>query len=666
MPKVDEALSALDAFVPGVLKERFYRQALVGSPISKILNIPDVWIDNILVYFAVEDILALRRTCKDYYFLTHEPIIWKRFLNRMNFPLPPFRPTLRYSMSIADFEIEQLVTQAITVDDNWRSSNPRIFDKKTLFTGMVVNDLFLVPGGRFLLASLMDRTKPKRPGRVKCFLYLYILDHPFGPHAVCRIETFTRAYNLRAKFCRVRRGEDGMVITYNRRKPKQPQPKTLFDEDFSCEFEHKIDIPGGFDYNIAVLYLNMNLVEWITQPDFNHASPMYTQLLRGIPNPFRELGMANSGHEFTQTDIIYFRERHWLVSINLPHEVHFMNIMNPKEHTIMICQPHSEYRQAAYRIRAFRVYPEQNDMVLIRTCCPVPGGDEIHLVEWHPLPQLNGVVQVACTTRYTFTEKKVRRFTISDLGAPNRRKLYMDHPLPNHTRGPPPPVSIYIETEDPHGVQHHSIFPVQEWHIPTPEKPEGWFSYKFNHTSYCMSVHVCDPHRPKILPGSQRALMCVIKGDDKTATPKLVNIKRYVPPEGAGHEYFPDPDVKEEDKEFPVTRKGGRVPFKPKGVYKAFAEAGELVEELNAQGGLRAIAWDESTGRICIASDKKDEIQILDTAYTKLPDGNTEEWRRRRRWLRHELELQAEVRRSQDPRTYEKAPQASVPMDVDP
>jgi hypothetical protein len=70
----------------------------------------------------------------------------------------------------------------------------------------------------------MDREKPLAPGRVRCYLYLYMLDHPNGPAAVCRVPTFLRAYNIQAKYVQMRVGETGLLITYNRRKARIPQP----------------------------------------------------------------------------------------------------------------------------------------------------------------------------------------------------------------------------------------------------------------------------------------------------------------------------------------------------------------------------------------------------------------------------------------------------------
>ncbi|EEB93285.1 hypothetical protein MPER_08084, partial [Moniliophthora perniciosa FA553] len=77
-------------------------------------------IDEIFTYLSIEDIMRLRRVDKAFFLLTHDPLIWRRFLERLNLPIPPIRPNFRYTLEATDFEIEQLVTKAVRADDNWR------------------------------------------------------------------------------------------------------------------------------------------------------------------------------------------------------------------------------------------------------------------------------------------------------------------------------------------------------------------------------------------------------------------------------------------------------------------------------------------------------------------------------------------------------------------
>ena len=161
-------------------------------------------------------ILTRTQVNKRLYLLTHQPIIWRRFLIRMDFPVPPLRPTFEYTLPLTDYEIEQLVTQAITVDDNWRSPNPKIYNRRLLNGFHKINDLCLLPGGKYLVASVMD---------MGCegwyWIYLYVLDSPWGPRPVARIQTFSMAYDIQAKYVKLRPSEDGILIAYTRRFNKK-------------------------------------------------------------------------------------------------------------------------------------------------------------------------------------------------------------------------------------------------------------------------------------------------------------------------------------------------------------------------------------------------------------------------------------------------------------
>jgi hypothetical protein len=156
---------------------------------------------------------------KAFFILTHEPIIWKRFLQRMDIPLPPFRPTYRWALSRTDYEVEQLVIQAITADDNWRRSDPRMLDVRHVSTGPYkVTDMYLLPGGRYLITSCQTLDKEH------FHLAVWALDHPSGPRELARIPTLAEAFRLEAKVMDLLPGEQGLIISYVRRIFNTPQP----------------------------------------------------------------------------------------------------------------------------------------------------------------------------------------------------------------------------------------------------------------------------------------------------------------------------------------------------------------------------------------------------------------------------------------------------------
>ncbi|KAG6897145.1 hypothetical protein C0992_003803 [Termitomyces sp. T32_za158] len=129
---------------------------------------------------------------KYYFHLTHEPLIWKRFLQELRIPLPPIRPTLDRSVQSSDYEFEQLVSRAISLEDNWRKQRPTVASAMAFDASLEVLDMKLLPGGKYLIASIRDD--------YRFFIALYHLDHPRGPHVLARCQIPTKAYQLQAKY----------------------------------------------------------------------------------------------------------------------------------------------------------------------------------------------------------------------------------------------------------------------------------------------------------------------------------------------------------------------------------------------------------------------------------------------------------------------------------
>lgn len=158
---------------------------------------------------------------KAFFLLTHEPVIWKRFLQHINIPLPPLRPTFKYTLDATDYEIEQLVTRAISLEDNWRKYQPTITNSQIMLAHYKVLELKLLPGGKYLIASVKDSCS------YRFFIMVFCLDHPKGHQALARAPTKSRAYNLQAKYMTLDSGsgpEQGIMIAYVRRGFKADGP----------------------------------------------------------------------------------------------------------------------------------------------------------------------------------------------------------------------------------------------------------------------------------------------------------------------------------------------------------------------------------------------------------------------------------------------------------
>lgn len=136
----------------------------------------------------------------------------------MNIPVPPMRPSFRYSLQATDFEVEQLVTRAISLDDNWRQIYPNVCSRHLMMAHYQVLDMKLLPGGKFLVASVKDSSN------YHFYIVIFTLDHPKGPRALARVPTHVKAFHLQAKYMK-HNGVQGVMIAYVRRTFRDgPQP----------------------------------------------------------------------------------------------------------------------------------------------------------------------------------------------------------------------------------------------------------------------------------------------------------------------------------------------------------------------------------------------------------------------------------------------------------
>jgi len=207
---------------------------------------PDIFVDEIFFYLLIDDLLALRKvgrsveyhshtdssspafqTCKGMYLLTHEPIIWKRYMRRLQVPQTQLRPTFKFSQNSSNYEIEFLVTRACALDRSWRRNFPKVEKRRVLTTQYKIIDLKLLPGGKFLVASAKDRSN------FRFYILVYALDIMYGSRLVARLPTFFKVYDLQAQYMD-HKTRPGIMVSYTRRRfkngcpPKYNSPSCIF------------------------------------------------------------------------------------------------------------------------------------------------------------------------------------------------------------------------------------------------------------------------------------------------------------------------------------------------------------------------------------------------------------------------------------------------------
>jgi hypothetical protein len=151
-------------------------------------------------------------------------MLWKRFLYGMSIPHEPLRPTFRNTIDEGTFEIEKLVTRAVSVDDNWRHLTPKLHHNQLVVAHYKVLEMSLLPGGKYLVASMKDSRA------YRYFLTVFAIEHANtkdGCRALARYELDVKAYNIQAKYMKYR-GVQGVMISFLQRYLKPGSTSATF------------------------------------------------------------------------------------------------------------------------------------------------------------------------------------------------------------------------------------------------------------------------------------------------------------------------------------------------------------------------------------------------------------------------------------------------------
>ncbi|TFK41981.1 hypothetical protein BDQ12DRAFT_645354 [Crucibulum laeve] len=566
---------------------------------SYIHKLPfDIHVDQIFIHLVVEDILALRQVDKTFFLLTHEPIIWRRFLETMNIPIPPLRPTFRYSLQATDFEIEQLVTRAITVDDNWRRKEfPRIYHREVIETKREVVDLALVPGGKYLFASLKDSSN------LRFWVVVYAMDHPQGPTPIACFTPPDKAYNLEAKYAKYK-GVEGIMLSHVSRKFAYGMDAGINVAELSHRFD--IDPSAPLCHRVFNKHIPLNCLESLADPTITPGSEEYIRRCKYFDEPFEQLAELDTTANAEHLQIFEHQDAPYL-AIEQPfvNQIAVVNLAARSMKTLF-CEPLPllPYPQQAYRIRTFKVLPEQNQILVIRS---ITDHRLIYTVEMFDMPKGDGITYGQAKSHTLIHGRRFGSINIAERHIPKKRE---DHPTLRYTFEPPPPISLFFQSVGESGLSEYAIFPV------VFDTPSGR-QFRYSATDALqMTMHVTEPLTPHILPGAHRALMYTVPQENLTQSPQIVNLRRYTRPACEDGTAF----------EMIVTKEGRyKTPLIPYVSAKP-----EIPYQINQKGGICSAAWDETIGRLCIASDLEDGIQVLDFSHALHPDDRFATWKKAR------------------------------------
>ncbi|KAJ6609327.1 hypothetical protein B0H10DRAFT_1954660 [Mycena sp. CBHHK59/15] len=591
--------NSLAAYLPNFLISRFKWKS--NCYIQRLSF--DIFLDHIFVYLCIEDIMSARRVDRTWFLLTHEPIIWKRFLERMRTPIPPLRPTFRYSLQATDFEPEQLVSRAISLDDNWRRNEPEVKKRKVITAHHRVLDMQLLPGGKFLVASVRDLSSHRY------YITLFSLDHPKGNRAVARVPTVSKAYDLQAKY--IKFGEtQGIMVAYTRRTFKNGErcePSDYGNTD-------AIDPPFPFLYESLCLHIPLDDLEALVDPRVHPGSLEFQELAIVRPPPFRQISLFESETRITSLTLFELDKKAHVAFVQQPRRVVFIDLTSGVI-SKLLCHDFAGFPEAAHQIRTIRVLSEQMDVLLIRSVVgevtPPDHALPQHLAEMYHIPRDGGQPVKQPFERWPIDPREYESFHLSD---PVTQSIGLDHPKLRPASGAPPPISLFCRTVNPVGIVHYLIWPKIE---EEPGKPPH---YHFNLEFVVpQTVHVSAPWATHVLTGSSKALMYTADASERRDSPRLLTVRRYLSPQ-----LQPLWSLRgKEDPTEPISCRD-RPPLSQK-YYSSFNLPGYLKRRLHDQG-MSAITWDETIGRLCLAVGDELKIYILDFASALTPDSRFRKW----------------------------------------
>ncbi|KAG7452536.1 uncharacterized protein BT62DRAFT_7613 [Guyanagaster necrorhizus] len=577
----------------------------------------DVLLYTLFPYLSVGDVVALRKASKPLFLLSQEPSIWRRFLSRLDIPTPPLPYFTPYTVQSTDLKIEQMVATAISVNRNWEKPDPELVSYFRVRSGCKILDMYVLPGGQYVASSSFDY----RAG-YRVMVSNVELPSNEGLFALASISTLARPEYLQARYM-VHNNKPGIMVWF---VVKSKVGKSLDGSDmldpstrrvgYTCHFAHisleslsnlvMTELPRPMPLEVSLDYRNRAIDPSHSQPGSPGAPAPSDNITTSAPftllRPYTFRDPIHDPVLFTSNGSLY------LTLAILPDEVVIINL-DTQEARSFICNNDTPYSGFDHQIRAVRVLPEQGDVLVIRTV--INGLNDVHVMEIYSLPPSTGRFRGSAKHRVVVEHKQVDSFQLSD-------PYNQEYP----SSSAPPPISVYLETTNPHGVIHYTISPSLYSAAGTSHQ---WWCYDLNNVVPQTTFNAEQVVR--VLPGVNRAIICTLHPDENhQATNYLTAIRRYFNPE----KRFDDL-LSSVGKDLIPSKQSCR--WRPKHVYRTFNISPHIMENLNRQD-ITAFAWDETTGRMCFATRNDMHMHVFDFGSTALPRDHIGRWNSLKRILR--------------------------------
>lgn len=164
-----------------------------------------------------------------------------------------------------------------------------------------------------------------------------------------------------------------------------------------------------------------------------------------------------------------------------------------------------------------------------------------------------------------------------------------DHPDLRPEEKSCPTLWIFARSRNPMGIVY--------WWVRPKDDPD-----RYAHIDTLSHFHRNERHHEIMLPGSARNLLVEVENEILEATP-LNTLRRFHWPEAR----FPRSSFRNDNLCDPIYNRQEET-------YLAFSDIPShgVAADVNDEGGLATITWDELSGKICLASDMTDQIRVYD------------------------------------------------------
>ncbi|KAG6835525.1 hypothetical protein H0H93_000561 [Arthromyces matolae] len=585
-----------------------------------------IFVEHICRMLEIEDLLALRGVNIWFYQLMNEPSLWRRIESVIEVPSVPIRPSFQAGNRKTQHEYQERVARAISMEDNWRKENPTVFSTMTLPGSHEVLEMTLVPGGKYLAVSVRDD--------YRFFIVIYHLDHPNGPHALARFPTVTKSYGLEAKYMPYKEVDaDGnettsnvLMIAYFTREYVDPNGDASDDiSKYANDDTPTLDPVYPVRYSVHCVRVELEALELLSAVDKDPSGSatakhkLWLSSSRHQDRPFKETYVHNDPHHFP------FGHMSLFVQSGVPmlcfvsnrgsqgETVNFVDLYTGIKNSITpppLSAAEFDSYEPHTRILAIRPLPNQRQFIAFRSLAYKRARHELNtknhtsacqFLEMYDIPlymdrQCDPIVVAHVDDLKVHYDLTLNGCQISDFHLTSHENATLQQGAIKEL----PPISVYFETTNGK-LYHWIIWPTKD----DTRSPAVFYNFRWLTKQ---TVHQRDNIRLRVIPGAFRSLICMSRSDDRRSAPALISLRRYISPEYQFRGY-PSPRINRLS-EYQRTQLR-RV---PKFVFATLPLRPETLSPYQAYG-LGAIAWDESIGRVCMATGGGKTIEIFDFSH---------------------------------------------------